>query len=140
VVLKKLKTLVADHAAAVTGSGWVWLVDDGGHLEVISTYGVGTPIAAGNHVTPILAIDMWEHAYYADFLDNRNDYLDAFWKTTNWANVHNNLLSIPPEFRLLGDVEVMMDNEEAEAVSAKGKYPHLDDLAKMFDVENNLKI
>jgi len=133
---KPLKSLVADHATAVTGSGWVWIVDDGGHLEVISTYACGTPIAAGRHITPILAIDLWEHAYYADFLDNRLDYLTAFWNSVNWAAVHNNLLTVPPEFRLLGDVEVLIEIEEDPN---KGKYPHLDELAREFDVENAKK-
>jgi len=136
--LKKLKSLVADHAAAVTGSGWVWLVDDGGHLEVISTYGCGTPIAAGRHITPIIAIDLWEHAYYADFMDNRVDYLTAFWNTLNWTAVHNNLLAVPPDFRLLGDVEILIDPSEQPTVK-ESKYKHLEEISKMFDVENTKK-
>ena len=62
-------------AAGLFGSGWVWLVDDGGELKVASTANAGTPIALGQK--PLLVIDVWEHAYYLDHRNRRDRYVDG---------------------------------------------------------------
>ena len=75
-------------AAATTrfGSGWAWLVLNGdGRLEVISTANQDSPIMEGK--TPILALDVWEHAYYLNYRNVRPDYIKAFFEVINWPKV-----------------------------------------------------
>jgi Fe-Mn family superoxide dismutase len=67
------------------GSGWAWLVLDGGALAVVSTANQDNPISAGK--TPILGVDVWEHAYYLKYQNRRPDYLDAWWETVDWGRV-----------------------------------------------------
>ncbi len=68
------------------GSGWVWLVKDAsGKLEIISTANQENPISNGK--TPILANDVWEHAYYLQYKNVRADYLKAWWNVVNWPEV-----------------------------------------------------
>ena len=77
--------------AAVTrfGSGWAWLVVDGsGHLAVTSTANQDSPITDG--LTPILGLDVWEHAYYLKYQNKRADYIGAFWNVVNWHQVSSN--------------------------------------------------
>lgn len=72
-------------AAAVGqfGSGWAWLVVDGGALKIVKTGNAGTPLTAGQ--TPLLTIDVWEHAYYLDFQNRRPDFVQTFLdKLVNW--------------------------------------------------------
>lgn len=79
-----------DAAATHFGSGWAWLVqDERGALKVISTHDADTPIAHG--LTPILTVDVWEHAYYIDYRNARGDYLAGFWKLVNWDFANANL-------------------------------------------------
>ena len=71
---------------AAFGSGWVWLaVDPGQQLTVMSTTGPDTPLLAGN--TPLLGLSMWEHAYVLDYGDDKQAYVDAFWKCVDWRFV-----------------------------------------------------
>jgi len=71
-------------------SGWGWLVkNSAGELKVISTHDADTPIAHG--LTPILTVDVWEHAYYIDYRNGRGSYLKAFWNLVNWDFVAANL-------------------------------------------------
>jgi Fe-Mn family superoxide dismutase len=74
-------------AAATTrfGSGWGWLVVDKGELDVISTANQDSPLMKGQ--TPILGIDVWEHAYYLKYKNLRPKYIEAWWKTVNWKEV-----------------------------------------------------
>lgn len=72
-------------AATRFGSGWAWLVVDGGKLVVTSTPNQDSPIAEGK--TPILGLDVWEHAYYLNYQNRRPDYIDAFFNVVNWAKV-----------------------------------------------------
>jgi Fe-Mn family superoxide dismutase len=73
--------------AAITrfGSGWGWLVVDQGKLKVLSTGNQNTPLSKGQ--TPILGIDVWEHAYYLKYQNKRADYVKAWWNVVNWDNV-----------------------------------------------------
>jgi Fe-Mn family superoxide dismutase len=76
------------------GSGWVWLVDHDGKLEIVSTANQDNPMMgkaiAGCEGKPILGCDVWEHAYYLKYQNKRADYLKAFWNVVNWAEVSKN--------------------------------------------------
>ena len=67
------------------GSGWAWLVHDGSGVAVLGTANQDNPISDGK--TPLLGVDVWEHAYYLKYQNKRPDYLDAWWNTVNWAKV-----------------------------------------------------
>ena len=78
-------------AAAVGrfGSGWAWLaVGDGGALEVLSTANQDTPLMEGK--TPVVGVDVWEHAYYLHYQNRRPDYVAAFWNVVNWSVAADN--------------------------------------------------
>ncbi|ABV73503.1 Superoxide dismutase [Rickettsia canadensis str. McKiel] len=73
------------------GSGWTWLVYHNNGLQIIKTANAGTPIANG--MKPLLACDVWEHAYYIDYHNKRSDYVDIFIKhMINWQFVEDNLI------------------------------------------------
>ena len=76
---------VNDAGVKRFGSGWTWLVVDGGSLAVTSTPNQDTPLSEG--ATPILGIDVWEHAYYLKYQNRRPDYLAAWWNVVNWPEV-----------------------------------------------------
>ncbi len=82
----KFKEQFAAAGATRFGSGWAWLVrkSDGG-LAVMSTANQDSPISEG--VTPILGLDVWEHAYYLNYQNRRPDYISAFWNVVNWQEV-----------------------------------------------------
>lgn len=69
-------------AAARFGSGWAWLVDNDGKLEIVSTANQDSPLSDGK--TPVLGLDVWEHAYYLKFQNRRPEYIDTFWNVINW--------------------------------------------------------
>ena len=71
------------------GSGWAWLVDTGGSLEIVSTPNQDTPLADGKK--PILGVDVWEHAYYLKYQNRRPEYLAAWFNTINWDEVNRRL-------------------------------------------------
>lgn len=72
------------------GSGWVWLVQrPDGALAVVATPNASTPLTGPD--IPLLACDIWEHAYYLDYQQDRARYLDAFWKLVNWDFVASRL-------------------------------------------------
>lgn len=86
------KFVEAFSNAALTqfGSGWTWLVLEGGKLKVVKTSNADTPIMMG--LTPLITIDVWEHAYYLDYQNRRADYIKAFVeKLLNWSFVEKNL-------------------------------------------------
>jgi Fe-Mn family superoxide dismutase len=68
------------------GSGWAWLVSQGGKLKIISTANQDSPISQG--LFPILGNDVWEHAYYLKYNNRRPDYLAAWWNVVNWDEVN----------------------------------------------------
>jgi Fe-Mn family superoxide dismutase len=81
-----------EAATTQFGSGWAWLVFDGGKLKVIKTGNADTPIAHGK--TPLLTIDVWEHAYYLDYQNKRPDYVKAWLeKVANWEFAAENFAS-----------------------------------------------
>jgi Fe-Mn family superoxide dismutase len=83
--LDDLKKLVNDTGVKRFGSGWTWLVHDGTGLAVYSTANQDSPIS--NSDTPLLGIDVWEHAYYLKYQNRRPDYLAAWWNVVNWDAV-----------------------------------------------------
>lgn len=85
------KTKFEDAAKTRFGSGWAWLVVRDGSLAVVSTANQDNPLmgeaVAGASGTPILGVDVWEHAYYLNYQNKRPDYLAAFWNVVNWDEV-----------------------------------------------------
>ena len=89
----EFKSRFAAAAIGRFGSGWAWLAADGdGSLEVVSTPNQDTPVMAGK--TPILGVDVWEHAYYLNYQNRRPDYVAAFWNVVNWTVVGKNYADI----------------------------------------------
>ncbi len=81
----KFKEAFNGAGATRFGSGWAWLVVEGGALKVISTGNQDSPLMNGQ--TPILGMDVWEHAYYLKYQNRRPDYMNAFFNVINWDNV-----------------------------------------------------
>lgn len=87
--LDGLKEKINTAGATRFGSGWAWLIVKDGKLEVTSTPNQDNPLMDVAEVkgTPILGVDVWEHAYYLKYQNKRPDYLKAFWNVVNWAKV-----------------------------------------------------
>lgn len=89
--LEEFKTKFEDAGKTRFGSGWAWLVKKDGKLQVVSTANQDNPLmgeaVAGVSGTPLLGIDVWEHAYYLNYQNKRPDYLKAFWNVVNWVEV-----------------------------------------------------
>jgi superoxide dismutase, Fe-Mn family len=83
--VQTLKQQINDAGVKRFGSGWTWLVHDGSGLAVVSTANQDSPISDGQ--TPLLGIDVWEHAYYLKYQNRRPDYLAAWWNVVNWPEV-----------------------------------------------------
>ena len=79
------KQAFSQAAATRFGSGWAWLVVSNGELEVVSTLNQDNPLTDGK--TPILGLDVWEHAYYLNYQNRRPDYIAAFWNVVDWNEV-----------------------------------------------------
>ncbi|SHL66226.1 superoxide dismutase [Flavobacterium chilense] len=88
---EEFKAKFAKAGATQFGSGWAWLtVQKGGKLEVVGTPNQDNPLmpeVAGNGGTPILGMDVWEHAYYLNYQNRRPDYIEAFFSVINWTEV-----------------------------------------------------
>ena len=84
--LEAFKEAFSDAGAKRFGSGWAWLVANGGKLAVMSTANQDNPLMAGDG-TPILGLDVWEHAYYLNYQNRRPDYIAAFFNVVNWDEV-----------------------------------------------------
>ena len=89
--LDQLKSQVKNAAMTRFGSGWGWLVKSGDKLEVVSTPNQDSPLTDGK--TPLLGVDVWEHAYYLHYQNRRADYLDAFWNVVRWDKVAERFLA-----------------------------------------------
>lgn len=90
-----------DAATAHFGSGWLWLVSRAGSLEILTTSNAGTPLVRGDQ--PLLALDLWEHAYYLDHQNRRSAYVSAFLEElVNWEFANRRLVELPtsPESRI----------------------------------------
>ncbi|WP_278186413.1 superoxide dismutase [Desulfobacter hydrogenophilus] len=86
----EFKKAFASAALSQFGSGWAWLVKDGDALKIIKTANADTPIAQG--LTPLLTVDVWEHAYYLDYQNRRADYVDTYLEhLVNWEFAETNL-------------------------------------------------
>jgi len=83
--VESLKEQVNDAGVKRFGSGWTWLVHDGSGLAIVSTANQDSPLSDGQ--TPLLGIDVWEHAYYLKYQNRRPDYLAAWWNVVNWPDV-----------------------------------------------------
>jgi Fe-Mn family superoxide dismutase len=81
----ELKGLLKTAGVNRFGSGWAWLVHDGSGLAVVSTPNQDNPVTAGQ--TPLLGLDVWEHAYYLGYQNRRPDYIDAWFNVVNWQTV-----------------------------------------------------
>jgi Fe-Mn family superoxide dismutase len=79
------KDAFSNAAATRFGSGWAWLVWNGSQVEVYSTANQDSPLMEGK--TPLLGLDVWEHAYYLNYQNRRPDYIAAFWNVVNWNKV-----------------------------------------------------
>jgi superoxide dismutase, Fe-Mn family len=83
-----LKEAFSAAAGTRFGSGWAWLVVSDGQLKVYSTANQDSPYMSGD--TPIMGLDVWEHAYYLNYQNRRPDYISAFWNVVNWDQVASN--------------------------------------------------
>jgi Fe-Mn family superoxide dismutase len=85
--LEQFKEKFIAAAAGVFGSGWAWLVLNSGKLEIMGTPNQDSPLSAGK--TPLIGLDVWEHAYYLKYQNRRPDYAEAFFNVINWDHVNN---------------------------------------------------
>ncbi len=79
------KAKVKETGVGQFGSGWAWLVHDGSGLAVVGSANQDTPLSNGQ--TPLLGVDVWEHAYYLKYQNRRPDYIDAWWNVVDWGKV-----------------------------------------------------
>ena len=89
----EFKTKFATAGATNFGSGWTWLVrNDDGSVEIVNTSNAGNPLRDG--LTPLMTVDVWEHAYYIDYRNARPKYLEEIWKLVNWDFIENLISSL----------------------------------------------
>jgi superoxide dismutase, Fe-Mn family len=86
-----LKEQFAKAAGGRFGSGWAWVIDQGGKLAIESTPNQDNPLMDGKK--PVFGIDVWEHAYYLKYQNRRPDYVAAWWNVVNWAEINKRLAS-----------------------------------------------
>jgi len=86
------KEQFSNAAVTLFGSGWIWLVVDGGELKITAKPNQDSPLADGQ--TPILLLDVWEHAYYLKYKNKRPDYIEAWWNVVDWKAVADKLAAV----------------------------------------------
>ena len=84
-----MKEQVAKAAIGRFGSGWAWVIDQGGKLVIESTANQDSPLMEGKK--PVFGVDVWEHAYYLKYQNRRPDYVTAWWNVVNWTEVNKRL-------------------------------------------------
>ena len=87
--IDKFREVFETTSLGTFGSGWVWLVKDGDGVDIVSSKDAGNPIRDGKQ--PLLTCDVWEHAYYIDYRNDRGKYVGAFWNLVNWEFAAKNL-------------------------------------------------
>ena len=87
---ERFKNKFIDKASSVFGSGWVSLTARDDRLSIITHKDAASPIIIGRNPNPLLIVDVWEHAYYIDYLNDRPEYLEKFWDIINWEFVSDN--------------------------------------------------
>jgi superoxide dismutase, Fe-Mn family len=85
----KFKEEVKKAGVGRFGSGWAWVIDQGGKLVIESTPNQDSPLMEGKKI--VFGVDVWEHAYYLKYQNRRPDYLDAWWNVVNWAEINKRL-------------------------------------------------
>jgi Fe-Mn family superoxide dismutase len=88
---ESFKAKFTEAAVGQFGSGWAWLVKNGNTLEIMSTGNQETPLKEGK--TPVLGLDVWEHAYYLKYQNRRPEYIENWWSVVNWTVVEERLNS-----------------------------------------------
>jgi Fe-Mn family superoxide dismutase len=89
--MDELKIKFVDGGMKTFGSGWIWLCSDkSGKLSLVSTSNAQVPFIGDGGLTPLLVADVWEHAYYVDYRNARQKYLETFWNHVNWDFVSEN--------------------------------------------------
>ena len=88
---ENFKNQFSTAAATLFGSGWAWLVLDNGRPEIVTTANQDSPLSQGK--TPLVGIDVWEHAYYLKYQNRRPEYVEAFFNVINWEKVNEIYLS-----------------------------------------------
>ncbi|MBS3165230.1 superoxide dismutase [Candidatus Woesearchaeota archaeon] len=86
----KFKEAFSTAAGTLFGSGWAWLVLSGGQLDIVQTGNQDSPLSQGK--TPLLGLDVWEHAYYLKYQNRRPEYVAAFWNVVDWSAVEKRFL------------------------------------------------
>lgn len=86
---EQFKAKLTEEAVNCFGSGWGWLVQDNGNLEVVATGRQDSPLMQGK--APLLGVDVWEHAYYLKYQNRRSEYIEAWWNVVNWDVVSQRL-------------------------------------------------
>ena len=91
----KFKEKFAETAVGVFGSGWAWLIlNKDGNLEITKSANQDSPISTGNKI--LLALDIWEHAYYLKYQNKRAEYIEGWWKVVNWQEVEKRYGEVGP--------------------------------------------
>ena len=96
----------SDRAISHFGSGWVWLVFDfqTGKMRITEGHDAQNPMQEG--LTPLLCIDVWEHAYYLDYKNDRKTFVDTWWNNINWNRVYSRIKTIRDEWRAIYEKEL----------------------------------